>query len=138
MLPSGRKFKPRKAWFSGNRQSCRNLGFPDFIGYFIKFSIRSGSVFYPRNLACSDPARVYDQETLLLVFGLLVYRLRRPLCTRVQEILSLCVVVIKEVCQGPMGQGGLHFRLAAIQGLPLSLCVSNLYPPKFSPKSQFI
>nr|XP_017178230.1 uncharacterized protein LOC108169416 isoform X2 [Malus domestica] len=81
MLPSGRKFKPRKAWFSGNRQSCRNLGFPDFIGYFIKFSIRSGSVFYPRNLACSDPARVYDQETLLLVFGLLVYRLRRPLCT---------------------------------------------------------
>nr|XP_028950687.1 uncharacterized protein LOC108169416 isoform X3 [Malus domestica] len=86
MLPSGRKFKPRKAWFSGNRQSCRNLGFPDFIGYFIKFSIRSGSVFYPRNLACSDPARVYDQETLLLVFGLLVYRLRRPLCTRYNVI----------------------------------------------------
>ncbi|TQE13940.1 hypothetical protein C1H46_000571 [Malus baccata] len=28
LLPSGRKFKPRKAWFSGNRQSCRNLGFP--------------------------------------------------------------------------------------------------------------
>ncbi|XP_048423413.1 uncharacterized protein LOC103933856 [Pyrus x bretschneideri] len=69
-LPSGRKFKPRKAWFSGNRQSCRNLGFPDFISYFINFSIRSGSVFYPRNLACSDPAWVYDQETLLFVFRL--------------------------------------------------------------------
>ena len=28
-------------------------------------------------------------------------------------------MVIEEVCQGPMGQGGLHFRLAEIQGLPL-------------------
>ncbi|CAN6683927.1 unnamed protein product [Malus baccata var. baccata] len=26
----GRNFKPTKAWFSGNRQSCRNFGFPAF------------------------------------------------------------------------------------------------------------
>ncbi|XP_048435382.1 uncharacterized protein LOC103963101 [Pyrus x bretschneideri] len=126
-LPSGRKFKPRKAWFSGNRQSCRNLGFPDFIGYFINFSIRSGSVFYPRNLACSDPAWVYDQETLLFVFG-------------------LWCIDFKALC----AQGGNRRSLSRANGTrrigfqigrntrPPSLCVSNLYPPIFSSKSQFI
>ncbi|XP_048438734.1 uncharacterized protein LOC108866025 isoform X2 [Pyrus x bretschneideri] len=74
----GRNFKPTKAWFSGNRQSCRHFGFPEI----------SAITAPPNSLIAST---LSNQEVRLFVF--------------LAFFISCCNIFVIEVLLGDVGAG---------------------------------
>nr|XP_028962624.1 uncharacterized protein LOC114826478 isoform X3 [Malus domestica]XP_028962625.1 uncharacterized protein LOC114826478 isoform X4 [Malus domestica] len=86
----------------------------------IAFKIRHGKVF-PGKSSHDSRENTQNQshgslDQAIHLHG--VHRLRpRATFLRLIDARSF-LVVLGEVCEGPMGQGGLRFRVAEIQGLP--------------------
>ncbi|XP_070682774.1 uncharacterized protein [Malus domestica] len=84
------------------------------VAEFVEGSEKLGLRLPPLNRFAThgDHHRFTEQEEIFFFFHFSLCKTQR----RLPQLLHQ--VVLGEVCEGPMGQGGLRFRVAEIQGLP--------------------